>query len=136
MFGSSGLNTLSEYTDISSAAAADISVESLNIFDHIEGTVDHNLMAVTPIEYVPSNTAVAELVEAPTTAEAASSAVHPVPPEVICGSYQSQSFTTEGTKKTDNIIKDIAVAIPEGTYSLIAPRSGLVACYLSRSHRR
>ena len=38
-FDSSGLNTLSENADISSAAAADLSVESPNILDRIEGTV-------------------------------------------------------------------------------------------------
>ena len=59
-FGSSGLNTLSEYTDISLAAAADLSVESLNISDHFEGAVDPNLTAITPIYSVPPNTAVVE----------------------------------------------------------------------------
>ena len=58
-------------------------MESVNILDHIDGTVEPNLMAVTYIEYVPPNTAVAELGEAPTTAEAASSAVPHVPPAVI-----------------------------------------------------
>ena len=38
--GSSGLNKRSEYADISSAAAADLSVESPNILDNFEGTVD------------------------------------------------------------------------------------------------
>ena len=38
--GLSGLNTMSEYTDIPSTAAADISVESPNIKDHTEGAVD------------------------------------------------------------------------------------------------
>ena len=70
---------MSEYADISSAAAADLSVESPNILDRIEGTVGPNVMAVIHIEYVPHNTAVAELGEAPTTAGAASSAVPPVP---------------------------------------------------------
>ena len=65
---------MSEYADISSAAAADLSVESHNMLDHIDGTVDPNLKAVTPIESVRPNTAVAELGEATTTAEAASSA--------------------------------------------------------------
>ena len=39
-FGSSGLNTRSEYADIPSAADADISVGSVTIFDHIKSTVD------------------------------------------------------------------------------------------------
>ena len=108
-FGSSGLNTLSEYADISSAVADDISVESIDILDHIEGTVVPNLMAVTPIESVPPNTAVAELGEAPTTAEAASSAVPPVPPEVFFGSSPSQSYPMEGTTKADHIMDGIAV---------------------------
>ena len=75
MFGSSGLNKLSEYAAILLAANGDISVESFNISDHIECTVDHNLTAITPIDPATTNTAVAELGKAPTTAEAASSAV-------------------------------------------------------------
>ena len=80
MFGSSGLDALSEYCDISSAAADDIPVESVNILDHIEGTVDPNLMAVTPIDAVPTNTAVLEPVEEPTTTESAKLAVPPLTP--------------------------------------------------------
>ena len=36
VFGSSGLNVINENADISSAAAVDISVESVNILDHIQ----------------------------------------------------------------------------------------------------
>ena len=51
-FGSSGLNTLSEYADISSAAAADLSVESFTILDHTECRVDTNLIDITPVDTV------------------------------------------------------------------------------------
>ena len=47
--GSSGLNTLSEYADIPSAAAADILLESVKLLDHFEGAVDPNLMGITPL---------------------------------------------------------------------------------------
>ena len=59
-FGLSGLNVLTEYADIHSAAAADISAESANISDHIEGTVDHNLIPITPIDAVPHIVAAAD----------------------------------------------------------------------------
>ena len=35
-FGSAGLNTLSEYTDIPSDAVADLSEDIVNSFNHIE----------------------------------------------------------------------------------------------------
>ena len=65
-----GLNTLIEYADIPSAAAADISVESVIISDHTEGTVDPSFIAITPIDVVPHNIVVAERGNASTTAEA------------------------------------------------------------------
>ena len=117
-FGSSGLKTLSEYADISSAAAADLYVERPNILDLIEGTVDTNLMSVTPIESVPTKTAVTELVEAPTNAEAASSDVPPVTREVIIASFLSQSYSMEGTTKADKIMDEIAVFVRDITSSV------------------
>ena len=41
-FGSLGLNALDEYAHIPSAAASGISLESVNILDHFEGTFDQN----------------------------------------------------------------------------------------------
>ena len=46
-FGLLELNTLGEYSDISSAAAADTSVESLNILAHVQSAVDPKLIAIT-----------------------------------------------------------------------------------------
>ena len=51
---------MTEYADIPSAAAADISAESANISDHIEGTVDPNVISITPIDDVPDIVAVAD----------------------------------------------------------------------------
>ena len=51
---------MTEYADIPSAAAADISAESANISDHIEGTVDPNLIPITTIDVVPPMVAVAD----------------------------------------------------------------------------
>ena len=104
-----------------------MSVESRNISNHIEGTFYPNLMAVTHIESVPTNTAVAELWEAPTTAEAASSDVPPVPPEVFFGSSPSQSYPMKWTTKADHIMDDIAV------FFATTPRPSLVCDETSRS---
>ena len=98
-FSYSGLNALREYADTSSAATADLSAESLNILDHIEGTVDPNLIVITHIQSVHPNTSVAEYWEAPTTAEAASSAVPPVPPEVTLGVPQANHIQWIGLHK-------------------------------------
>ena len=68
--------------------------------------------------------------EIPTTAEAAKSAVPPVPPEVFSWSYTSQSFTTEGTTKPDNIMDDIAV------FFATSPRPSLVCDGTLRSTHR
>ena len=117
---------MSKYANISSAAAADLSVERPNILDHVEGTVDSNLKVVTHIESVSTNTAVAVLGEAPTTAEFASSTV-PVHPEVISGSSPSQPYPMEGTTKADHIMDDIAV------FSATSPRPSLVCDWTLRS---
>ena len=50
---------MSEYTDIPSTAAADISVESVNSLDQIDGTIDPNLIGIIPIETLPPNAAFA-----------------------------------------------------------------------------
>ena len=89
VFGYLGLNAQSEYADISSAAAGDISVESVNILDNFQGTFCHNLIAISPIGSVPISTAVAEHWEVPTITEAATSAVPTVPPEVFIGSSRA-----------------------------------------------
>ena len=92
MFGSSGLNKLSECADISPAAAAYLPVEILNIFDHIAGAVDPYLITIPLFDFVPTNTAVAEHWEAPTTAEAASSTVPHGPTEVFFWSCPSHAL--------------------------------------------
>ena len=109
---------MSEYTDIPSTAAADISVESVNSLDQIECTIDSNLIVIAPIETLPPNTAFAEHGNVPTTAETAKSAVLP---GIAC-SYRVCPLELAPSKKRGNMALNHAEYSPKEELTKIASR--------------
>ena len=106
--GSSGLNTLSEYADIPSAAAADILLESVKLLDHFEGAVDPNLMGITPLTRFPL-TLQWQNMERQQQPRKLPNRLYLLYPRSIFGSSPSQSYTLEGITKPDLIMEDVAV---------------------------